>query len=162
MKTFPLAFVPLFVAMNVFGGLPTFVGFTETIDEPRRRRLTAEATLTAVGVSLLFLTSGKPPILLSRYSGNRLPRWWRGDPACARCVRSSVLEGTQERIDRCGADRHPSHYGSAALPTLIIIENTHGYVWAIASLIVNLGVVWIACIQARRISRLMAGKFPSP
>ena len=59
LKSFFLAFIPLFVAIDVVGVVPLFVSFTQDLDAARRRRLTTEATLTAFAVSLVFLAAGK-------------------------------------------------------------------------------------------------------
>ena len=44
MELFFQAFIPLFVAIDVLGVLPLFVGLTEKMDDRSRRTLTAEAT----------------------------------------------------------------------------------------------------------------------
>ena len=43
MELFFLAFIPLFVAIDVLGVLPLFVGLVESIDERRRRLIIIEA-----------------------------------------------------------------------------------------------------------------------
>ena len=58
-ESFLLAFIPLFVAIDVMGVLPLFVGLTEGMDESRRNTLTAQATLTAFAISVIFLVAGK-------------------------------------------------------------------------------------------------------
>jgi multiple antibiotic resistance protein len=158
METFLLAFIPLFVAMDVFGVLPLFVGLTEGIDERRRRKLTAEATLTAFGVSLLFLTSGN---LLFSFLGIRESDFRVGGGVVLLVLAVYDLlfskEHKRDPGDSIGVVPIgiPLIMGPAALTTLIIIENAHGYLWAISSLMVNLVIVWVVFIQARRISRLM-------
>ena len=47
------AFLPLFVAMNLPGVLPLFIGLTQDLDERARRRLTIQA-VTAAAVLILF------------------------------------------------------------------------------------------------------------
>lgn len=158
METFLLAFIPLFVAMDVFGVLPVFVGFTEGVDEPRRRKLTAEATLAAFGVSLLFLTSGN---LLFSFLGIRESDFRVGGGVVLLVLAVYDLLFSKEQKRDPGPSIGvvpigiPLIMGPAALTTLIIIQNAHGYLWAIASLVVNLMIVWIVFLQARRISRFM-------
>src|SRR5437868_12387243 len=59
MQTFLLAFIPLFVAIDVLAVVPVFLSLTEGIDEQRRRSFTVEATVTAFAVSLVFLVAGR-------------------------------------------------------------------------------------------------------
>src|SRR5262249_20514300 len=59
MHTFLLAFIPLFVAIDVLGVLPLFVWLTEGLSEARRRRLAVQATGSAFALSVLFLVAGK-------------------------------------------------------------------------------------------------------
>ena len=59
METFLLAFIPLFVAIDVFGVLPLFVALTEGMDDQQRTKLTAQATFTAFVISVVFLVAGK-------------------------------------------------------------------------------------------------------
>ncbi len=158
METFLLAFIPLFVAMDVFGVLPLFVGLTEALDEPRRRRLTAEATLTAFGVSLLFLTAGN---LLFSFLGIRESDFRVGGGIVLLVLAVyDLLFSTEQKRDPGESIGVvpigiPLIMGPAALTTLIIIQNAHGYVWAILSLMVNLLIVWVVFLQARKISRFM-------
>ena len=58
-EEFLLAFIPLFVAIDVFGALPLFMAFTEDFEQQHRKKLVAEATLTAFVISLVFLVTGK-------------------------------------------------------------------------------------------------------
>src|SRR6059036_3866955 len=59
MEKFLLAFIPLFVAIDVLAVVPVFMNLTEGLDERRRRRFTVAATVTAFAVSLLFLVAGR-------------------------------------------------------------------------------------------------------
>ena len=59
METFLLAFIPLFVAIDVFGVLPLYVGLTESMGEHERACLISQATLTAFLISVVFLVAGK-------------------------------------------------------------------------------------------------------
>jgi multiple antibiotic resistance protein len=58
MHAFWSAFLPLFVAVDIVGVLPVYLGFVVTVDERDRRRIVVEATLTAAGVGGSFLFLG--------------------------------------------------------------------------------------------------------
>ena len=59
METFLEAFLPLFVAVNVIGTLPIFIGLTEGMPPAARRRLVVEAATTAFAVAVLILFAGE-------------------------------------------------------------------------------------------------------
>ena len=54
MQAFWSAFLPLFVAVDIVGVLPGYLGFVATLDQSARRRIVVEATLTAAGVGGAF------------------------------------------------------------------------------------------------------------
>jgi multiple antibiotic resistance protein len=58
MQAFWSAFLPLFVAVDIVGVLPIYLGFVAEVDKPARRRIVVEATLTAAGVGGGFLLLG--------------------------------------------------------------------------------------------------------
>ncbi len=58
MHDFLLAFIPLFVAVDVVALVPIYLGIGMPLDEAARRRLVLEATLTAAAVGLGFLLIG--------------------------------------------------------------------------------------------------------
>lgn len=58
MRSFLLAFIPLFVAVDVVGLVPIYLGISRGIDDPERRQLVLEATLTAAAVGTGFLVMG--------------------------------------------------------------------------------------------------------
>jgi MarC family integral membrane protein len=52
------AFLPLFVAVDIVGVLPVYLGFVAAVDERARRRIVVDATLTAAAVCGGFLFLG--------------------------------------------------------------------------------------------------------
>jgi small neutral amino acid transporter SnatA (MarC family) len=52
MRSFLLAFIPLFVAIDVVALVPIYLGIGTDLPEHERRRLVLEATLTAGAVGL--------------------------------------------------------------------------------------------------------------
>ncbi|MEE9171779.1 MAG: hypothetical protein V3U41_02575 [candidate division NC10 bacterium] len=67
-----LAFVALFVAVDILGVLPVYLGLTMDVPSAERARLPWQATLTATGVGV---------------GGEPLPRGVRGEPGAARVSR---------------------------------------------------------------------------
>ncbi|MEI7907711.1 MAG: MarC family protein, partial [Bacteroidota bacterium] len=54
-----MAFIPLFVAIDVPGLVPLFISLTDGMTLKAKRRLIIEATMTAGAVALVFLILGK-------------------------------------------------------------------------------------------------------
>jgi multiple antibiotic resistance protein len=53
------AFIPLFVAMDPIGVLPTYTGFMEGVEKKRKKKILNEAVATAGLAGLFFLFLGK-------------------------------------------------------------------------------------------------------
>jgi multiple antibiotic resistance protein len=158
METFLLAFIPLFVAIDVFGVLPLYVSLTERMDERQKERLAVQATLTAFCISLAFLIAGK---LVFSFMGITEHDFRVGGGVVLLVLAVNDLLFSHE------AKRNPEStigvvpigipliMGPAALTTIIILVTSYGYVWAIASLLVNMVIVWVVFTQAKWITGLM-------
>lgn len=155
MKTFLLAFIPLFVAIDVLGVLPLFVALTEELDDARRRRLAFDATATAFAVSLLFLVGGKG---LFTFLGITESDFRVGGGIILLVLAVSDLLFAKER--QRGSEGTigvvpigiPLIMGPAALTTIILQVGSYGYVWTIVSLLVNLLIVLAVFTESSRIS----------
>ena len=158
MKTFLLAFIPLFVAIDVLGVLPLFVSLTEELDEARRRRLAFDATATAFAVSLLFLFGGKG---IFAFLGITESDFRVGGGIILLVLAVSDLLFAKER-QRGGEGTIgvvpigiPLIMGPAALTTNILQVGSYGYLWTIASLLVNLVIVLAVFTESSRISNAL-------
>ena len=169
MDTFFLGFIPLFVAIDVFGVLPLYVGFTEGMDERSRRKLTTQATLTAFLISLLFLFAGK---LLFSFLGITEADFRVGGGVVLLVLAVGDLVSTidTERSPSAGAAGTVSRgsgtvgvvpigipliMGPAALTTILVLVDTYGYLITISSLLVNLLLVWAVFSSAGTMTRIM-------
>ena len=75
MDVFWSAFIPLFVAIDVFGAVPIFLGMMGGVEKARRKKITLQAVATAFGISLLFLVAGRTIFRLLRITADDLERW---------------------------------------------------------------------------------------
>lgn len=158
METFLQAFIPLFVAIDVFGVLPLFVGLTEGMDERRRRTLTSEATLTAFVISLAFLISGR---LVFDFLGITEDDFRVGGGIVL------LVLSVYDLLFSSDAERKPDQrigvvpigipliMGPAALTTILVLVNSYGYIWAAVSLLINLIIVWVTFSRAAMITRVL-------
>ena len=58
MQIFVLCFIPLFVAMDVIGSFPIYIGLTSDMTQSESRKVARLAALTALIVGLLFIWFG--------------------------------------------------------------------------------------------------------
>lgn len=158
METFLLAFIPLFVAIDVFGVLPLFVSLTDGMEARQRRNLTWEATLTAFVISLVFLIAGK---LLFSFLGITESDFRVGGGIVLLVLAVYDLlfskERKQDHADTVGVVPIgiPLIMGPAALTTIIILVDSYGYLWTIASLVANMLIVLAVFLQATKITAAM-------
>ena len=144
MDSFFLAFIPLFVAIDVFGVLPVFIGITEGLAEAQRRSLVLQATLTAFAVSALFLVTGR---LLFSFLGITQDdfRVGGGIVLLVLSVYDLLFSHDVERVPGPTLGVVPLGIalimGPAALTTIIFLVNTYGFGLAMASLLANLLIV---------------------
>lgn len=150
--------MPLFVAIDVFGVLPVFVGLTTRLDEPRRRRLATEATLTALAVSAGFLVAGQA---LFRLLGITEADFRVGGGIVLLVLAVSELllpvEQTREVNGSLGIVPIgvPLIMGPAALTTVLLVVDSVGYGWTFVALCANLVIVWAVLVRATAVLHVL-------
>lgn len=158
LESFFLAFIPLFVAIDVFAVIPFFVALTDGLEESRRRRLAAQATLTAFGISIVFLFAGKLMFSFLGITENDF-RVGGGIVLLVLAVSDLLFVRLRERESSSALGVVPIGIplimGPAALTTILILVDSYGYVLTIGSLLLNLFIVWFVFSQSRRITRIM-------
>jgi multiple antibiotic resistance protein len=149
--TFLEAFLPLFVAINVIGTLPIFIGLTEGMSKGARRRLVLEAATTAFAVAVLILFAGQ---LIFRTLGITLNDLRVGGGLILLILSIVDLIFADFRRRNPAADDGddaaevgivplgiPLIIGPAAITTILIAQQSFGYVPTLISLVVNLALV---------------------
>jgi multiple antibiotic resistance protein len=158
MQTFLLAFIPLFVAIDVFGVLPLFVALTDRMDERERRTLIVEATATAFIISVAFLAAGKLLFSFLGITENDF-RVGGGIVLLVLAVNDLLFSKEKKRDPEATVGVVPIGIplimGPAALTTIIILVDSYGYVWSVASLLANMILVWIVFSQANIIGKVL-------
>ncbi len=126
-----LPFVALFVAVDVLGVLPVYLGLTATVPAEERRRLPWQSTVTATAVGIGFLVVGEP---IFRVLGVTV-----GDFQVAGGILLLVL-AVHDLLNPGKILRRPAPgigvvplgtpliVGPAVLATLLILVQSHGYV----------------------------------
>jgi multiple antibiotic resistance protein len=158
METFLLAFIPLFVAIDVFGVLPVYVGITSGLAGSERRKLVAQATLTAFAVSVLVLVTGQILFAFLGITENDF-RVGGGIVLLVLAVYDLLFSHEVERtpgptlgVVPLGI---PLIMGPAALTTIIVLLNAYGFWLVLGSLLVNLGIVWLVFSRAEAVTAIL-------
>lgn len=155
---FLLAFIPLFIAIDVVGILPIFMSLVEGIEKPQKTRIINQSVITALSVSIGFLALGKfvfsvlgieiydfkmaGGLLLLVFSINDLLFAEKGKRT------STPTMG----VVPLGI---PLVVGPAVLTSIIVTVDTYGYIPTVTSLAINLFIVWIVFLKSNFIYRLM-------
>ncbi len=158
LETLLLAFIPLFVAMDILGLIPLFISLTSEMEEPSRRALIRNATITAFAVALIFLAFGRTVFSFIGITVNDF-RIGGGIVLLVLGVRDLLFSSEDSRAP--GKDVGvvpigiPLIIGPAVLTTIIILVDTYGYTPTFIALIANLAIVWVAFRQSKYIMKLL-------
>ena len=155
---FLLAFIPLFIAIDVVGILPIFMSLVDGIEKPQKTKIINQSVITALSVSIGFLALGKfvfsvlgieiydfkmaGGLLLLVFAINDLLFSEKGK----RTVTPTM------GVVPLGI---PLVVGPAVLTSIIVTVDTYGYIPTVASLVVNLIIVWVVFLKSNFIYRLM-------
>ena len=153
-----MAFIPVFVAIDVFGAIPLFISLTHGMGAKEKKRLVVEATLTAGAVALVFLISGK---LIFSFLGITENDFRIGGGIVLLVLSVyQLLFAKETKHDpeiRVGVVPIgiPIIMGPAALTSIIIVVDNYGYWMSMVSLFVNLLIVWIIFRQSEFVMKIM-------
>lgn len=169
LNNFLVAFIPLFVAVDPVGVLPLYLGISQGIDAERRRRVTHQATWTALAVAVGFMFLGKWTFLMM---GISVPDFqMAGGLVLLVLAAYDMVIGTPPIVkssDDFGVVPLglPLIVGPATLTTLVIVMDNVGVGYALAGLLTNLLLVnvsfrysdqlskWIGMTGLRAISKI--------
>lgn len=158
MRSFLLAFIPLFVAVDTVGLVPIYLGISGGIDEPERRQLVVDATLAAgaIGLGFLFLGDG-----ILQFLGVSVGDFQVAGGAVLLVLSIYDLLHPEAPLRQSGARLGvvplgvPLIVGPAVLTTLITVARTHGYLVTVVSFLLNLAIVWAALRWAWLLRRVL-------
>ncbi|MBN2372934.1 MarC family protein [bacterium] len=159
MKNFWACFVPIFFAVDAFGVLPMFLGFTEDMDVKRVNRIIFQSVITASVVALAFLAVG---IAVFKLLGITIADFLVAGGILLFVISLSDLittEKIQRRTDPESMGAVPLGVplitGPAVLTTSILLVNDHGLVMISAAILLNVLIAGIIFFFARGIHRFL-------
>ena len=156
LRSLLLTFIPLFVAVDVVGVVVIYLGIVLPFDEPTRRRLALEATLTAGAVGVAFLFAGDAVL---SFLGVTVGDFQIAGGLLLLVIALHDLLHPDLPLRQPGARPSvvplgiPMIVGPAVLTTLLTLARTHGYLQTLLGFALNLVLVWIALRWAPLVAR---------
>lgn len=157
-RQFLIAFVPLFIAMDVVGVLPIYLSLATGLPEADRRRIVTEAILTAASIGLGFLLVGD---LVLRLLGVSVADFQVAGGILLLVLSIYDLLHPAEPLRQLGTHMSvvplgiPMIVGPAVLTTLLLLARTQGYMVTLFAFTANLILVWVALRWAAAIERVI-------
>jgi multiple antibiotic resistance protein len=157
-KTFLLAIIPIFVAMDAIGVLPIFISLTEGMKGAERKQVVRASMLTGFAISLGFLAVGK---LIFTAIGVTIPDFKvaGGVILLIIAIQDLLFPEKKRRIADATVGIVPLGVplivGPAVLTTAIISVDAYGYIPTIISLMINLVFAWWVFSRAALVIRLL-------
>jgi multiple antibiotic resistance protein len=154
MAPYLYSFIPIFVAIDIIGIIPLYISLTAEIPPSNRRTIAMQSIVTAFIISLAFLFIGKT---VFRLLGITIADFQIAGGALLFVLAIvDIILGSKpqrETASQVGVVPIgiPLIVGPAVLTVLVISLDLYGPWPTLASLLVNLGVVALALLNAERI-----------
>jgi multiple antibiotic resistance protein len=153
-----MAFIPLFVAIDVPGLVPIFLSLTQGMTLKARRKLIIEATLTSAAVALVFLVMGKLIFKFLGITENDF-RIGGGIVLIVLGVTDLLFSSDEKKQNSANVGIVPIGIplvmGPGALTAIIIIVDAYGYWISMVSLTLNLVLVWLTFRHSDLVMKVM-------
>ncbi|MBA4251593.1 MAG: MarC family protein [Chlorobiaceae bacterium] len=158
LELFLLSFIPLFVAIDIIGTVPLFLGFTSDLSEKEKKRLVRDSIAAAFVIALLFLFAGK---LVLNFLGVTIDdfRIAGGIILLILSINDIMFSsdvrkkpGTKIGIVPLGI---PLIIGPAALTTIMILIDQYGFTPTIVSMLLNFVIAWFVLHNSEWVIKIM-------
>ncbi len=167
MRDYIASFLPLFVAINVPGILPLYLGITEVLSPGERRRLTLQAVVTAMAVAVMIIFAGQLIFSLLGITVNDL-RVGGGLILLVLSI-SNLIFGDYRRREPDGGDAGdsaaatvgvvplgiPLIMGPAAITSILVSREAYGYLPTLVSLTLNMALVFLIFVSGPLLARVI-------
>ena len=160
MENFLLTFIPIFVAIDVIGNLPIFISLTNGVARKERRKLTTQATITALIICLVILLLAGQIIFNAlsidvndlRIGGGLILLILAIYELLFSKDDSSESDSSTIGIVPLGS---PLIAGPTAITTLLVLTDSYGFLPTLVSLLINLAIVFFVFYYSDFITKLM-------
>lgn len=158
-QTFFQSFIPLFVAIDALGILPVFLNLTDNLKIEEKRSIITHATVAALIVSIVFLFIGRGLFSVMGINENDF-RIAGGIVLLVISIADLAFAGYRVKANKTPEIGVvpigiPLMIGPAALTTLLILADNYGIWMTLASLLLNMGVVWVMFRKADYLVRII-------
>jgi len=151
---FLLSFIPLFVAIDIIGTAPIYLGLTEQFEKKEKRRLVVQAVITAFVLAMIFIVTGKVILDFMGITLNDF-RIGGGLVLLILSINDLVFASDESRkpqgtigIVPLGI---PLIMGPAALTTILVLVNNNGILPTVLSVFINLIIVFFILYYAEKL-----------
>jgi multiple antibiotic resistance protein len=157
-RTFFLAFIAIFVALDIIGTLPLYIGMTREMDRPERNRVVNQSMLIALGVAVVFIFLGEA---IFRYLGIELFDFKIAGGIVLLLISLTDLVGNPEFANRASGHSGivplavPLITGPGVLTTVILQAGTAGYLITLTALVLNYIFAWGLLRKSETITRVI-------
>jgi len=158
LSSFILAFVAIFVALDIIGAVPTYVRVTAGMSEIERRKIVNVSMLVAFAVAIGFLFLGQ---IIFGHLGITLGDFRVAGGVILLLLSLSDLIGRSEVESRSTGETGivplavPIITGPGVLTTIVLQATHAGYPVAIAAVIVNYSLAWLFLRHSPGINRVI-------
>ncbi len=155
---FAVAFIALFVALDVIGTLPMYVGMTQGLVRKERSRVVNTSMYVGFAVAVVFVFAGE---LIFRFLGITLPDFKIAGGIVLLLVSLADLLGHPEASNRSSGSTGivplavPLITGPGVLATLIFQVGTFGYTITLLSLVANYAFAWWVLRNSGLVTRVI-------
>lgn len=152
LKPYVMSFIAIFVAINVFGVLPVFIGLTSDLSKEERKKNVIESIITATTVALIFMLIGKVIFIIMGITVADFKI--AGGILLLILSVNLLLPGETQRehqhYDAAGIFPigTPLITGPAVLTTLLVLVDSYGPFPTFVSLITNMIIVLILLVES--------------
>ena len=160
-EPFVLTFIPIFVAVDAIGNIPVFVSLVEGISKKQRQKIIIDSVTIATVVAILFLLVGK---WVLRFIGITIADFQiAGGILLFVIAVRLLLPGSSKIILSNGHEKDigifplglPLITGPAVLTTTLMMLDSFGFGYTLASLTLNMLIVWITLVKAEAIIKYL-------
>ena len=158
LEIFLLSFIPLFVAMDIIGTTPIFLGYIHGISDKERKKLILEALLAAFILANVFLIFGKAVLV---FLGITIDDFRIAGGIILLVIAVIDITSSSDTRRNPGSSVGvvplgiPLIMGPAALTTIIILVDNFGYLPTILSMVLNFIIVWVILSNAKWLIKLI-------
>lgn len=147
MEALIATFVPIFIAVDVIGIIPTFMSITNDTSKLTKNKIVVQASVTALAIGILFIVLGKN---LFNLLGIGIPDFQVAGGILLFLFAVNDLSSSTTAERRNIADPHvgvvpigmPLIAGPGVLTTLLLLDAKYGSTVTIASLFLNIVIVF--------------------